>query len=246
MARGNGQASADPGIVDDLAKLIENLKSNQAIGLGALRSDLPDEVAIVTKAEAGNGSGVARTGGNFAYRSGHPALVLFDYDTKGMPTVVAERIKKLGGFWPALVSVLPDLGSVGHVIRSSTSAGLLRTDTGEALPGSSGRHGYVTIKDGADVERFLRTLHDRCWLAGLGWMMVGVGGQLLERSIVDRMVGAAERLVFEGPPVVEPPLRQDAAGRKPQVVDGDVLELDTGLPSLNSSREAGLRQAEGR
>jgi hypothetical protein len=231
MAKGKAKR-ARIASVNDLAKLIENLESNQAIGLGTLRSDLPDEVAIVTKGEAGNGSGVARTSGNFAYRSGHPALVLFDYDTKGMPTVVAERIKKLGGFWPALVSVLPDLGSVGHVIRSSTSAGLLRTDTGEALPGSSGRHGYVTIKDGADVERFLRTLHDRCWLAGLGWMMVGVGGQLLERSIVDRMVGAAERLVFEGPPVVEPPLRQDAAGRKPQVVDGNVLDSIRACPPL--------------
>ncbi|HEY6755630.1 MAG TPA: hypothetical protein VI077_13145 [Pseudolabrys sp.] len=74
MARGTAKRARIDS-VDDLAKLIENLKSNQAIGLGALRSDLPDEVAIVTKAEAGNGSGVARTGGNFAYRSGHPALV---------------------------------------------------------------------------------------------------------------------------------------------------------------------------
>ena len=93
--------------------------------------------------------------------------MLLDYDTKGMPVEVAERIKELGGFWPALVSVLPVLGSVGHVIRSSTSAGLVRTDTGEALAGSSGVHGYVMIKDGTDAERFLSTLHEKCWVAGL-------------------------------------------------------------------------------
>ena len=232
--------------VNDLAKLIESLKSNQAIGLGTLRADLPNEVTIVTKAEAGNGSGVARTGSNFAYRRDCPALVLLDYDTKGMPVEVAERIKELGGFWPALVSVLPALGSIGHVIRSSTSAGLVRTDTGEALAGSSGVHGYVMIKDGTDAERFLSTLHEKCWVAGLGWMIVGKGGQLLERSIVDRMVGAPERLVFEGPPVVEPPLTQDAAGRKPLVVAGDVLELDWGLPAADGGREADLRHGEGR
>ena len=57
---------------------------------------------------------------------------------------------------------------------------------------------FLGVQDGADVERFLKTLHARCWLAGLGWLMVGAGGQLLERSIVDRVVGTPERLVFEG------------------------------------------------
>jgi hypothetical protein len=49
-------------------------------------------------------------------------------------------------------------------------------------------HVYLHVQDGAEVERFLRTLHERCWLAGFGWHMVGAGGQLLDRSIVDRMV----------------------------------------------------------
>ena len=36
--------------VDELAALIEDLKSNQAIALGSLRDELPDEIGIVTKA----------------------------------------------------------------------------------------------------------------------------------------------------------------------------------------------------
>ena len=44
--------------------------------------------------------------------------------------------------------------------------------------------------------------------------MVGAGGQLLERSIVDRTVFAGERLAFEGSPVLEPPLVQDQASRQ--------------------------------
>jgi hypothetical protein len=65
----------------------------------------------------------------------------------------------------------------------STSAGLSRTDTGEEFGGSGGLHVYITIKDGSDAVRFLKTLHARCWLAGYGWMNVGAAGQLLERSI---------------------------------------------------------------
>ena len=54
------------------------------------------------------------------------------------------------------------------------------------------------MRDGTDIERFLKTLHERCWLAGFGWMMVSGSGSLLERSIVDRMVFAPSRPVFEG------------------------------------------------
>src|SRR4051795_12017760 len=94
-----------------------------------------------------------------------------------------------------------------------------RSDTGEPMPGSEGQHIYVLVKDGADVERFLRMLHARLWLAGLGWYVVGKTGQLLERSLVDMMVYAAERLVFEGPPRLEKPLQQDMEARRPQAFD---------------------------
>ena len=211
--------------LNDLAKLIDGLRSNEAIGLGALRNGLLDNVAIVTKAKLNSGGGaIARTAENFVFEPGQPALVLFDYDTKGMPREVAKLIAERGGFWGALTSVVPALATAGHLIRASTSSGIARADTGETFPGSGGLHGFVRIKDGSDVERLVSTLHDRCWLAGLGWTIVGGGGQLLERSIVDCTVGKPERLVFEGPPIVELPLRQDTVARRPTVVDGDVLD----------------------
>ena len=77
---------------------------NQAIALGALRDELPDEVSIVTKAALANGpvtGAVARTGDNLVYRPGRPALALFDYDTKGMTVAVSaaarRRWRLLGG-----------------------------------------------------------------------------------------------------------------------------------------------------
>ena len=182
------------------------------------------------------------TGEHIAYHRDKPALALIDVDTKGMPPAVAERIKEAGGFWAALVSVLPQLAKAARVTRRSTTTGISRNDTGERLAGSNGQHVFVVVGDGADVERFLRTLHARCWLHGLGWMMVGAGGQLLERSLVDRMVYAAERLVFEGTPVLDPPLVQDQASRAPVVTEGTALDTVNACPPLTIVEQAKIKE----
>jgi hypothetical protein len=110
------------------------------------------------------------------------------------------------------------------------------------LPGSKGLHIYVAVKDSSDIERFLKTLHERCWLAGFGWLMVGAGGQLLDRSIVDRMVGAPERLVFEGAPVLVPPLAQDETSRRPQVFEGVMVDTLESCPPLSIREIAELHK----
>jgi hypothetical protein len=219
--------------VEELAALIGGLEPNQAIALGALRAGLLNKVRVVTKARL-NGEAcnvIARTGDNIIYRNEQPAFALLDYDTKAMPDEIAAKIER-GGFWKTLLTVLPELANVARVTRSSTSAGLFRSDTGEKLPGSSGLHVYLMVRDGIDAVRFLKALHERCWLAGLGWMMIGAGGQLLERSIVDRMVGAPERLVFEGGPILEPPLAQDCNSRRPIADAGIALDTAAACPPL--------------
>ena len=229
--------------VAELATTISQLDSTQAIALGALRAGLPDQVKVVTKSKLNGAVNViARTSDHIKYQNGRPAFVLLDFDTKGMPPDVAARLKNLGGFWAALVTVLPELSDVAHIIRRSTSAGLMRLDTGEEITGSSGLHGYVVIINGADAERFLATLHARCWLHGLGWYMVGVAGQLLERGIVDRMVGAPERLVFEAAPVIEPPLVQDIESRRPVITDGNILDTVAACPPLTVIEKAALNK----
>ena len=193
--------------IAEFGEFIGRLASNQAIALGSLRSDLPDQVKVITKRRM-NGQTrpdiIARTNSNIAYSRGTPALALLDFDAKGMPPEVADRLNQVGGFWPALLSMMPALEGAAKVTRPSTSAGLVRADTGERLSGSGGQHGYVVAMSGGDIGRFLRALHDRCWLCGYGWMMVGTAGQFLERSIIDCSVGAPKRLVFEGAPVLEP------------------------------------------
>jgi hypothetical protein len=233
--------------IGKLAELIGDFGSDQALALGALRADLPPQVNVVTQRKL-NGSmapdTIARTSEFFVYRRGAPALALLDHDRKGMPTAVAERIERLGGLWPALVSVLPELADIARVERNSTSAGLYRADTGEQLPGSGGVHVFLAVHDGTDIERFLRTLHSRCWLAGLGWYMVSTAGQLLDRSIVDRVVGTPERLVFEGAPVLQPPLAQDRVSRQPVASAGGLLDTTAACPDLSILERARLKELQ--
>lgn len=235
--------------LETFAEHIGKLDSNEAIALGMLRLDLPDQTEIVTKDKL-NGTArpdlIARTGQHIAYQPNKPALALIDIGTKGIPAAVRERIKEDGGFWPALVAVLPELATAGSVTRRSTSAGISRTDTGERWAGSDGQHVFVMVRDGTDVERFLRTLHARCWLHGFGWLMVGAGGQLLNRSLVDCMVYAPERLVFEGAPVLESPLAQDQASRQPIVTEGMALDTIATCPSLTIVEQAKLRDLRGK
>ena len=152
------------------------------------------------------------------------------------------EIERRGGFRGAIVDVVPALAKVARVERASTSAGLNRSDTGEQFPGSGGQHDYLAVRDGADIERFLKTLHDKCWLAGLGWYMVGASGQLLERSIIDRSVGWPERLVFEGDPVLKPPIAQDHEARRAIAVDGNILDTMEACPPLTKTENARLTE----
>jgi hypothetical protein len=228
--------------VGELAAVIEKTQPDQAITLGALRAGLPDKVQVVTKRNLdGQPNTIARTAAYINYRKEEPAPALIDFDAKGMPAEIANEMQRRGGFWPTLLSILPPLQSVAHLIRRSTSAGLFRTDTGQKLPGLSGLHLYLWVQDGGDIERFLRTLHERCWIAGFGWMMVGAGGQLLERSVIDRMVGAPEHLIFEGAPILDPPLAQDRESRRPVPMDGAPLGTITACPPLTILETAKLR-----
>jgi hypothetical protein len=229
----------------EFATLLERLRSNEAITTGQLRAELPEKVEVTTKSKL-NGAArpdlISRTQDFINYRAGEPALALIDYDTKGMPPSVAAKIEELGGgLWPALLSVVPALDDAGRVMRRSTSAGLYRSDTGEELAGSDGLHIFLAVADGAEIERFLKTLHVRCWLAGLGWLMTGAGGQLLERSVVDRVVGTPERLVFEGAPVLVPPLAQSAAGRMPNAIEGGLLDTVAACPPISILERAQFR-----
>jgi len=135
--------------------MIEAFGHDQALTLGGLRSDLPAQVKVTTKRKLDDVHRpdlIARTRDFFVFRPGEPALALIDFDRKGMPANVSEKIQRLGGLWSALTLVLPSLANIARLERRSTSAGLFRVDTGEKLASSGGLHIFLPIQDGADVE----------------------------------------------------------------------------------------------
>ena len=231
----------------EFAEIVGTCTSRQALALGYLREDIPDNVPLVTKAELErHPNAIARTRDFIFYRKGVPAWGLIDFDTKGMPPGIAATIREAGGLWPLLCQCIPGLAKAAHVDRPSTSAGLYNIETGKPIPGSDGLHIYVQIADGADTQRFLYNLHDRLWLAGFGWHVIGNAGQLLERSPIDRAVAAPEGLKFEGDPVVEPPLGRDAEKRRPVAHEGAAIDSVTVAPPLNAYDQARIKELKDR
>ncbi len=220
------------------ADLINGLGSHQAITLGTVKDDPGNGTiwGVMADADLVHGK-ISRTQKFFAHQTGQ-GIMLVDYDQKGMTDAVRGR---LNGTDPRDV-ILQAVGDVPHVHRLSTSAGLSNGTTGEEYSDSGGFHLYLPVAQADDIPRALKVLHKRMWLAGYGWHMVGSRGQLLERSLVDASVGGPERLIFEGPPVVQAPLVQDQAARQASVVGvslpGIVLDTQRTLPDLTPEEEA--------
>jgi hypothetical protein len=222
-----------------LSLVIEKMRACDALALGSIGNANGTRVNVITAAaqaklsssQSGKGT-IARTREHVAFRPGQPAWALLDYDSKGMPARIQGRLEAAGGFWPGLLAVVPGLARAARVSRASTSAGLSHSRTGERYPGSGGSHTYFLVQDGADIGRALQALHSRAWLHGLGWYLIGSAGQLLERSVIDTAGRFSERLVFEGPPDVVPPLMQDAAARACQVAEGETIDTRVVIPDL--------------
>src|SRR4029077_8646323 len=152
----------------ELVRVIASLGRDNALALGTMEQHVEARVVtarmLAKMSERTTPAGlpvIARSRTYVDYRPG-PAWMLCDFDRKGMPASVSAAIGDAGGMWPALLSVMAGPAQAARVTRASTSAGLWRIDTGEALPHSGGEHHYILAVDGADIDRALRTLHDMC------------------------------------------------------------------------------------
>ncbi|WP_270934310.1 DUF927 domain-containing protein [Falsiroseomonas oryzae] len=215
----------------EVAGHIEGLGQDQALGLGRfLHGDSP-RVAITTKAHERRPHSHGRTQANFGYRAGEPALMLVDIDTKWLTPGMQARIQAAGGLLEALFGAMPELGLCAHLVRRSTSAGILNAE-GRLVGDSRNLHVYFVVTDGADIPRALKALHQRLCLAGLGAVVCSEAGKILTRSLIDVSVGDGSRLVFEAEPLVVAPLRRDRDAGRCTVIDGEILDTRAVLPDL--------------
>ena len=247
MSSGEAKRMPLPDGAQALADLIDNMAPNEALSLGRLVSGVAESapVTTVSRLRSAPEGTIARSRDFLEFMPDAPAFMLLDIDRKGMPQAVADRINAAGGVVPLLTELFPELMKAARVERASTSAGIFNTATGQAFAGSGGMHIYALVEDGADIPRALAALSDRLWLNGCGWLHVGAAGQILTRSIVDASVGSPERLVFEGAPIIEPPLAQDSDARRPAVAPGLAVDTRRAVPSLTESERGQLEQIRG-
>ena len=214
MARGAVRvARADTGA--ELAAILAGLATNEALSIGRPKGGLT-EARIIPKERAiadPQPGRIARALEFFAFDPA-PGWLLIDYDDKGQPPEVRAQVKALGGPWPALVSLWPELAEAERVFRPSASDGVTAPGCGELQ--SSSAHFFIRFADMSRAKETVDRLHARAWAAGLGFFIVakkGGGGDkapLLSRSIVDTSVASPERLVFEAPPILHPPVTRAA------------------------------------
>jgi hypothetical protein len=247
MATGSARrVRIDLANMTSFADLINGFGPKEAYAIGRLKPGLPDRVRVVRADKLdGDPSVIARTKDNLVFVPGEPGLMLKDIDLKGMPEDVRSRIKNAGGVWAALCAVVAGLASAARVVRPSTSHGLRNKETGETYADSGGFHAATAVADAVDIPRFLSDFHDRLWLAGYGWGMASAAGSFLERSLVDKACGSPERLIFEGPPIIKPPLEQ--APRAAVAHPGDILDTKIACPPLTDAEKAAaqkLKEAE--
>lgn len=244
MSSGNARRQRITGS-GHLVDILCGLRPNDAIALGRLASSLPADVQIRSKANLPPNAPpnmITRGSANLVFESELPAYALLDVDVKGVTGLAETMADLLGGYDQLLLNVFPFLKHAACVVRPSTSSCIANVVTGDTYPGSGGLHIYVPVADGADIKRAIEVMHDRLWLAGYGWYLVGAAGQLLERSIIDRSVAASERLVFESAPILIHPLVQDVEARLPRVMGTGVLDTRLQLPDLTPSELAELEK----
>jgi hypothetical protein len=226
----------DLGHIATLATLINKFGPREAYGIGCLREGLLDKVSIVLADKLADLNGrpdvAARTKVDLVFTEG-PGLALVDTDLKDMRDDQRQRIRGANDVWKTLCGVVPGLANTARVVRLSTSTGLRNAKTDETYPDSGGAHTVIAVADSTDIERFLKDLSDRLWLADWGWIMLSACGSFLERSLVDKACGSPERLIFEAPPVIVRPLVQ--APRLAVAYEGAILDTRVACPPLTDA-----------
>ncbi|UWR04736.1 virulence-associated E family protein [Ruegeria conchae] len=222
----------------EFADLLNGLDSSQAITLGVVKDDpLNGTVWGVVADHAVMPGVISRTQKFFTHQIGQ-GVMLIDFDQKQMPDKVRKAVTTHGAE-KLIFGQIPGTSNAAYVMRNSTSFGLKNTATGQTFDGSGGFHLYLMVLDATDIPRALSVLYKRLWLAGYGWHMVGKRGALHDRTLVDQSVGGPERLIFEGPPIITPPLAQDQAARQASVMGGNaVIDTRAALPDLTHEEEA--------
>ena len=179
----------------DLHKALTEATDKHAFGYGLHPLNYPNKVKIaVSGKEQPDKNIISRTKKFYKYLE-QPGVVMIDHDPNEYgQTMTADALLA------ALITIHPDIAQAARVVRGSVSAGVHKT--GEAPRTDKGFHIYIPVKNAADISRYGKTLLDRLWLTGFGFIALASNGALLERTVIDGAVFSPERLDFVGKPII--------------------------------------------
>lgn len=216
------------------ARFLRSLNTNQAIVLGVTKYA---EARIVTKKElrkvrSNNGTAVISRTKDCISAADGPGVILLDHDRARPGSVGSDPALK--GYSPQeLIKIIaqfhPEIATAAWVSTPSTSACIYNTEGKKIRGEGTGSHIYLFVKNATDTLRYLSVIGQHLFLAGLGRVEISKSGSLLQRTLIDLVVGSPERLDFAAGAICEDGLIQKLPS--PIVHNGQMLDTAT-LPEL--------------
>ena len=145
-----GRGAVETHTINSFALRLPAFEPNQALALGSVREGVPKQFRVETKWSERTikfdgprpNDLIARSQDYIKYRPGTPALALLDVDTKGMSSEIRDRIRGVGGYWQALLSILPELATAGRRTAAIDDHGAVARDH-RATCGGLGWPAYI-------------------------------------------------------------------------------------------------------
>ncbi|NOT10989.1 MAG: DUF3987 domain-containing protein [Methylococcaceae bacterium] len=219
----------------EFAKALSDVPANVAFGYGGARATLPRKLAITVSGKERPADGVVSRSKRFFEYQNCPGILMLDHDPSeyGQSFSPEELLN-------ALATIHPELRNAARVVRGSVSAGVHRV--GELPQPGRGFHIYIPVQNAADIPRYGRTLFDRLWLAGHGFVALAANGAALVRSPIDSAVFNPERLDFVGKPVISGE-SLTYTPQTPQYTEGNALDTMR-LTDLSSGEALLVKQMQ--
>lgn len=209
---------------DDLITQMQEVTTFQAISASLpIDGTLTGGITTTLKPKPGC---LSRITENFGFGKTGGILTL-DYDPRGT-TLSREE----------LVQTIRDIGVIppetALIWWCSGSSHIFNED--EEIQGLKGQRLYFLVEHAADIPRAGRVIVDRCWLADLGFILIGDDGKRHYRGLFDSAMFEPARLDFAGGAICEAPLRQNRGA--PINFGGEgLLDTYTAFPDLSEAEK---------
>jgi hypothetical protein len=141
-----------------------------------------------------------------------PGCAMLDFDAAGAPQGLLDAAASPDQTRELLIQAVPELAAAPMLWRPSSSSYLY--DGPRKVHGLRGQRIYVPVARASDIPSLGELLYERLWLRGYGFFVISASGQLLDRTLLDRMVWQPERLDFAAGPVCVPPLERRVPGAR--------------------------------